>query len=566
MTITTPPTTSSISAADRPYATGTCTARILEYGTRDGFVADIKLRDNNRSEVGNNSDVGPTSAFEPVNSWGSTVVIKDSKLREDISFEFMDEPLGDTKKRDAGDVGVDQCTGRKDLRDGDKTRTNIRSDPFPIVPFYSCDVMIKVGQLEWPTKDDNEDRFPHSSNSSADLRGLTPSSCIIMNVAARVHQYPGAMNSPNNKAARPPQPLNDYDFDERALQFTKPNSQFSSHDDFYAFLENNRSDPNVHGIHGPLNSNANTPPQQSQMQPQQKRQSGPGMSPNHYQGHTRPPVSNRQRAPSYSAQGSQSEEMLIAKTEQAQKAVRQTARRPVKPPPASSSSSPSSGPQQSRPSSSNRLGGGPDSPAAQQQQQQSPKGRPNPSSSEALAPPASGAVGASIARLQTPSLMDSVLKPLEQKVREYSELMRQEHEQMARLDEELRAMQERRAEAESRFLEAKSKHDDFRRRHDDVERAMRGEPPLPREPQQPPQQQQLPMREAGHPPSGPPPPQQRYPERPMSFRHEEDESDESEDDVRPASRRVQSQQSFGRPPQQKARARDRFRLSLFGDR
>ncbi|RYP72614.1 hypothetical protein DL771_004109 [Monosporascus sp. 5C6A] len=399
-----------------------------------------------------------------------------------------------------------------------------------------------------------------------------------MNVAARVHQYPGAMNSPNNKAVRPPQPLNDYDFDERALHFTKPSSQFSSHDDFYAFLENNRSDLNIHGIHSPLNPNTNTPPQQSQMQPQQKRQPGPGMSPNHYQGHARPPVSNRQRAPSYSAQGSQSEEMLVAKTEVAQKAVRHNARRPVKPPPASSSSSPSSGPQQSRPSSSNRPGGAPDSPAAQQQQQQqqhSPKGRPNPSSSEALAPPASDAVGASIARLQTPSLMDSVLKPLEQKVREYSELMRQEHDQMTRLDEELRALQERRADAESRFLEAKSKHDDFRRRHDDVERAMRGEPPLPREPQQPQQlpqqlppqqQQQLPMREGGHPSSGPPPPQQRYPERPRSFHHEDDESDVSEDDVRPASRRVQSQQSFGRPPQQKARARDRFRLSLFGDR
>ncbi|RYP50147.1 hypothetical protein DL768_004264 [Monosporascus sp. mg162] len=549
MTITTLPTTSSISTADRPYATGICTVRIVEYGTRDGFMADIKLYDNNSSEVGNNSGDIPTSAFEPINTWGSTVAIKDSKLGEDISFEFTDEPLDDTQS-DAGDADV------------------MTSDPFPIVPFYSWDIIIKVGQLEWSTNDNDEESLPHCKAGRWMFASeISPSEMPFPPPDDRTFQYPGAMNSPNNKAARPPQPLNDYDFDERALHFTKPNSQFSSHDDFYAFLENNRSDQNIHGIHGPLNPNANTPPQQSQMQPQQKRQSGPGMSPNHYQGHTRPPVSSRQRAPSYSAQGSQSEEMLVAKTEAAQKAVRQNARRPVKPPPASSSSSPSSGPQQSRPSSSsNRPGGGLDSPAAQQQQQQSPKGRLNPSSPEALAPPASGAVGASIARLQTPSLMDSVLKPLEQKVREYSELMRQEHDQMTRLDEELRALQERRAEAESRFLEAKSKHDDFRRRHDDVERAMRGEPPLPREPQQPPPQQQLPVREAGHPQSGPPPPQQRYPERPMSFHHEDDESDQSEDDVRPASRRVQSQQSFGRPPQQKPRARDRFRLSLFGDR
>ncbi|RYO96651.1 hypothetical protein DL764_007432 [Monosporascus ibericus] len=67
-------------------------------------------------------------------------------------------------------------------------------------------------------------------------------------------------------------------------------------------LQSNLSDLNIQGIHGPLNPNANTPPQLSQRQ--QKRQFGHGMSPNHYQDQTRPPVSNEQRAPS-SAQGSQ---------------------------------------------------------------------------------------------------------------------------------------------------------------------------------------------------------------------------------------------------------------------
>ncbi|RYP42516.1 hypothetical protein DL767_000204 [Monosporascus sp. MG133] len=105
-----------MSTADRPSAMGTCTTCIAEYGTRDCFVTGIRLYDNDHSEVGYNSDDVPTSTFEPINTWGSTVAIKDSRLGEDISFEFMDEPLEDTKKRDTGDVGVDQSIGEKDLR------------------------------------------------------------------------------------------------------------------------------------------------------------------------------------------------------------------------------------------------------------------------------------------------------------------------------------------------------------------------------------------------------------------------------------------------------------------
>lgn len=88
--------------------------------------------------------------------------------------------------------------------------------------------------------------------------------------------------------------------------------------------------------------------------------------------------------------------------------------------------------------------------------------------------------GNNIARLNSPSVMKSVLHPLEQKMHEYDHLMQEAHNQMVNLDEEIRIMQERRAQAEERFMEAKSKHDDYERQHTGVGRALRGEP----EPQQ----------------------------------------------------------------------------------
>ena len=375
-----------------------------------------------------------------------------------------------------------------------------------------------------------------------------------MNVAARV-QYPGAgasgMSPPNTKPIRPYQSSSprDYEFDDRALHYPKTNAQFDSHDDFYAFLENNRSalqDPNANAIAG-------MPSQQPQMHLHQQQQQRQGMPANQQ-------LSGRPRAPSYST-GSQSEEMLVAKTDAKKAAAhrQQTGRRPTKAPVASGG--------QPRPDSSSKPS-----------EQHSPgKGRQH---SSAGGPPTSqsGLNGAAIQRLKTPSLMDSVLHPLDQKVREYGELMRREQEQMDRLDEELRVLHERRAEAEARFLEAKGKHDDFRRRHEDVERAMRGEPPLPREPMPTQQQQQQgslvpPPLQHQQRPAGPPqqqaPVQDRFP-RPQSMAlppphdYEDDVSEVSSDEEerpRPGDRRVQSQHSFGKPPPQQKR---RFRMSLFG--
>lgn len=95
--------------------------------------------------------------------------------------------------------------------------------------------------------------------------------------------------------------------------------------------------------------------------------------------------------------------------------------------------------------------------------------------------------GNSINRLNSPSVMKSVLQPLEQKMHEYDNLMQEAQQQMLQLDEELRIMQDRRIQAEERYLEAKSKHDEYERQHEGVGRALRGEPermmspePLPR--------------------------------------------------------------------------------------
>lgn len=110
--------------------------------------------------------------------------------------------------------------------------------------------------------------------------------------------------------------------------------------------------------------------------------------------------------------------------------------------------------------------------------------------SQQRGPPSPGGLsvsGNSINRLNSPSVMKSVLQPLEQKIHEYDNLMAEAQQQMLQLDEELRIMQDRRMQAEERYLEAKSKHDEYERQHEGVGRALRGEPermmspePLPR--------------------------------------------------------------------------------------
>ncbi|KAI0475163.1 hypothetical protein GGR56DRAFT_644842 [Xylariaceae sp. FL0804] len=328
----------------------------------------------------------------------------------------------------------------------------------------------------------------------------------------------------------PPRPR--YTLDDGPMH-RRNGSRFDSHDDFYEFLDNNRT-----------SANAAAPLQPPPPQSAHSAHSLPRMPPAQQPGPSRPPVTNafpeRSRPPSYS--GSRSEELLVDKNATPARNTRQTqnqnqnGRRPQKlttgprpqtragspPSPWSGPSSPNNPPQSARPATS---GGDAslDSPSA---------------------------AAAAIQRLKSPSIQQCVLQPLEQKVHEYEALMQREQEQMARLDDEIRALQERRADAEMRFMEAKGKHDDYRRQHQDVDRALRGEAPLPPTPMEPPVREQQ---------------QHQHAMRPMSMQHD-DEDDEDDEDLMPSyNRRVQSQQSFSRSSQ-KPRARDRFRFSLFGDR
>ncbi|KAF8861493.1 hypothetical protein BDZ45DRAFT_671818 [Acephala macrosclerotiorum] len=84
--------------------------------------------------------------------------------------------------------------------------------------------------------------------------------------------------------------------------------------------------------------------------------------------------------------------------------------------------------------------------------------------------------GNTIPRLNSPSVMTSVLQPLDGKVTEYSAQMDEAQKQIAQLDSEMAILQERRREAQNRYSAAKMKHDDYRRQYQGVERALRGEP------------------------------------------------------------------------------------------
>lgn len=321
-----------------------------------------------------------------------------------------------------------------------------------------------------------------------------------MNVAV---QYP--MHSPTK--GRP--------FADETLYSGKPDlaaPRFDNHDDFYAFLDNNRGPPSI--------------PQQQNNHPHSPTDNI-----------SRPPVANsfpvqggqtRSRPPSYS--GSRSEEMLQLSDSASAKMHRQNGRR-------GNNTRPSSG---SRPSNNiNNFNGEKSPPGTAGSAQSTPTRQTRPLSPDG--PPAGMGRAASIQRLKSPSVMNCVLQPLEHKVKEYESLMHREEDQIVRLDDELRALQERREEAQMRFLEAKAKHDDYRRQYHDVERALRGELPV----------------------SAAPAPIQRERERPMSYCEEEPDDDEEEElaPPPPMNRRVQSQHSFGRAS---GKGKSRFRFSLFG--
>ncbi|KAI1261982.1 hypothetical protein F5Y18DRAFT_399147 [Xylariaceae sp. FL1019] len=316
---------------------------------------------------------------------------------------------------------------------------------------------------------------------------------------------------------------------------TQQHSRFDSHDDFYDFLDKNRG----------KSSNAGPPPTTTAnhaahiQQPPQP--SSPRMPPPN-QSQSRPPVTNnfpdRSRPPSY-AGSSRSEELPTDKSQSA-KMSHPNARRSA---PRGANAKPASGP------------------------------RPPPGRSGSPTPPVSGGSSPTrtqhhlsipdadqdIPRLKSPSVLDHVLKPLEQKVREYEQFMHREQSQMRRLDDEIRSLQAQRAEADARFTDAKLKHDEYKRQHTDVERAMSGE--LPTSPLQRPATMHAQMNGQR--------PMSQHQRRMVSGEHDDEEDDDDDDDMDPhygPNRRMNSQQSFGRASMNTA-TKEKFRFSkLFGGR
>jgi hypothetical protein len=392
-------------------------------------------------------------------------------------------------------------------------------------------------------------------------------------------QYPAsAMNNPPTSRIRPPQ-VQRADFDSGKQ--SSATNRFDSHDDFYAFLDNNR------GANGNGNSNSANAglALQSALPPAHTQQQQRGTSGDHS---SRPPVSNnynaqrntsgtsRSRPSSYT--GSRSEEILIERSDNNNYKVqrqngagagrRGSAQAGAGRPP-TSSGGPSNTSTSAQVGSSS--GGGNVSPTRHDALGGArPMSSSGSSSHDAAA--AAASYGAAIQRLKTPSVMSAVLQPLDTKVREYDALAAREQDEMKRLDDEIRGLQERRAAAEARFLDAKGRHDDYQRQYQDVERALRGEAPLPRAgddflagheltaggalahahtqtlgQQQPPHHQQI---HGGL-------------QRPVSFALHHETEDYSDEDDMPVQRRVHSQQSFGKTSQ-KMRMKERFRNSIFG--
>ena len=135
-----------------------------------------------------------------------------------------------------------------------------------------------------------------------------------------------------------------------------------------------------------------------------------------------------------------------------------------------------------QPSSSSRNGGGhyrrssnaPRTSSSSAQQQQQQQQQPS-NGTRGKQQPAGNNNDDAVSRLESPSIVRSVLQPLEKKMNEYKHLMAETQTELAQLDDQLRLLQDRRQRTEERYAEAKGKHDDYERQHHDVGRALRGE-------------------------------------------------------------------------------------------
>ena len=116
--------------------------------------------------------------------------------------------------------------------------------------------------------------------------------------------------------------------------------------------------------------------------------------------------------------------------------------------------------------------------------QQADPRHPSAAGIEAQVSPPRGAAAAQAAqtaqadqlnRLGSPSIPETVLGPLMQKIAEYDGMMKDTQRERDQLEDELRALHERLRSAEDRYQEAETKRNEYRRQYEDVDRALRGE-------------------------------------------------------------------------------------------
>lgn len=82
-------------------------------------------------------------------------------------------------------------------------------------------------------------------------------------------------------------------------------------------------------------------------------------------------------------------------------------------------------------------------------------------------------------RLDSPVIVGEVLRPLEERIHEYSSLMHRADEERAFIDEEIRLREERKFVAQNQLQAARAKREEYQRKHTSVATILRGRPERP---------------------------------------------------------------------------------------
>ncbi|KAH8586950.1 hypothetical protein B0O99DRAFT_643081, partial [Bisporella sp. PMI_857] len=128
-----------------PYATGTCTAYMTEFASIDGYMAGVILYDDNEMEIGRSPNLPNT--WRPA-AWGSNIMIKDSKLMNAMSIEFLEGIL------DKRSITTPANSRQQEVpSDGQAIKHQI-----PAFSFW--DIVFTLGDQNWSTKDSDDQKLP----------------------------------------------------------------------------------------------------------------------------------------------------------------------------------------------------------------------------------------------------------------------------------------------------------------------------------------------------------------------------------------------------------------------